>query len=44
MQNAGLSTSSAGIESLQVTENSDYPVTPEIDDEPYTNATQILPP
>jgi hypothetical protein len=39
MQDAGLPTSTADLESLQVVENSDFLVTPELDDEPYTNVT-----
>ena len=43
MQTAGLPTSPDGLEALQVCENSDYPVHPEIDDEPITNITEVLP-
>jgi hypothetical protein len=43
MQDTCLPTSTARIESLQVVENSGYPVPPELDDEPCTNAAHILP-
>jgi hypothetical protein len=39
MQSAGLPTSLDGLEALQVTENSTYPITPEFDDEPITSTT-----
>jgi hypothetical protein len=42
MQTAGLPTSPAGLEALQVTENSAYPVIPEIDDEPITSTTEVM--
>jgi hypothetical protein len=44
MQDTCLPISTVGFESLQVIKNSDYPVTPELDDEQYVNATQNLPP
>jgi hypothetical protein len=43
MQAAGLPTSPEGLEALQVQENSDYPIIPEIDDDPHTNTTEVLP-
>jgi len=43
MQSAGLPTSLEGLDALQVLENSTYPVTPEFDDEPITNTTEVIP-
>ena len=43
MQAEGLPTSSEGLEAPRVQENSDYPVSPELDDEPYTSTTEVIP-
>ena len=43
MQTAGLPTSPEGLDALQVQENSDYPVNPELDDEPITSTTEVMP-
>jgi hypothetical protein len=43
MQTADLPTSMEGLDALKVQENSTYPVQPEIDDEPITSTTQVLP-
>jgi len=43
MQSLGLSTSPEGLDALQVQENSTYPVHPELDDEPITNTTEVIP-
>jgi hypothetical protein len=43
MQSAGLPMSPEGLDALQVQENSTYPVSPELDDEPITNTTEVSP-
>ena len=43
MQSDGLSTSLEGLDALQVQENSTYPVRPELDDEPITITTEVMP-
>ena len=43
MQAAGLPTSLKGLDALQVHENSTYPVTLELDDEPTTSITEVIP-
>jgi len=43
MQSLGLPTSPGGLDALQVEENSTYPVCPELDDEPITNTTEVIP-
>ena len=43
MQSVGLPTSPEGLDALQVQENSTYPVRPELDDEPITNTTEVIP-
>jgi hypothetical protein len=43
MQSAGLPTSLDGLDALHVAESSTYPVTPELDDEPITNITEVIP-
>jgi hypothetical protein len=43
MKSAGLSTSPEGLDALHVQEISTYPVRPELDDEPITNTTEVIP-
>jgi hypothetical protein len=43
MQAAGLPTSPEGLDALQVLENSTYPGTPELYDEPITITTKVIP-
>ena len=43
MQKNGLPTSPEGLEALQVQEHSTYPVRPELDDEPITITTEVIP-
>ena len=43
MQSAGLFTSLEGLDDLHVQENSTYPVRPELDDEPITITTEVIP-
>jgi len=43
MQSVGLPTSLEGLHALQVQENSTYPVRPELDDEPITIKTEVIP-
>ena len=43
MQDAGLPTSLEGLDALQVHEDSTYPVTPKLDDEPITSTTEVIP-
>jgi hypothetical protein len=43
MQAACLSTSPEGLDALQVQENSDSPVNPELDDESITSTTEVMP-
>jgi hypothetical protein len=43
MQTTGLPTSPEGLDALHANENSTYPVRPELDDEPFTIATQVIP-
>jgi hypothetical protein len=43
MHSAGLPTSLEGLDALQVQENSTYPVRLELDDEPITNTTEVIP-
>ena len=43
MQSAGLPTSTEGMDALQVQEYSTYPVCPELDNEPITNTTEVIP-
>ena len=43
MQSAGLPTSPEGLDALPVQENSTYPVRPELDDEPITSITEVIP-
>jgi len=43
MQAAGLPTSPEGLGAVLVKENLTYPVQPELDDEPITNTTQVIP-
>ncbi len=42
VQTSGLTTSMAELEALQVRENSDYLVTPEVDDKPFTSLTHAI--
>ena len=43
MQSIGLPTSPDGLDALQVEKNSTYPVCPELDDEPFISATEVIP-
>jgi hypothetical protein len=43
IQSAGLPTSPEGMDALHVLENSTYPVCPELDDEPITSTTEVIP-
>ena len=43
MQSAGLPTSLKGLDALQAQENSTYLVHPELDDEPITSTTEVIP-
>ena len=43
MQFVGPPTSPEGMDALQVEENSTYPVCPELDDEPKTSTTEVIP-
>ena len=43
MQSAGLPTSLEGLDALQVQDNSAYPVHPELNDEPNTITTEVIP-
>jgi hypothetical protein len=43
MQAAGLPTSLEDLDALQIQENSTYPFTPELDDEPITRTTEVIP-
>ncbi len=44
MQNAGFPTSTQGLDSVQIIAYDTYPADPEIDDEPITGTTDVLPP
>jgi len=43
MQSDGLPTSPEGLDALHVQEHSTYHVSPELDDEPITNTTEVIP-
>jgi hypothetical protein len=43
MQSDGLPTSPEGMDALQVQENSTYPICLELDDEPITSTTEVIP-